>query len=369
VFDWVVPQEWNIRDAWVKNVQGDKVIDFQQHCLHILNYSIPIHKKVSLDELKKHVYTLPEFPNWIPHRTSYYAPNWGFCMQHNDLLKLEPGEYEVMIDSSLEDGYMTYGEYFLPGETSDEVLISCHSCHPSLCNDNLSGVTLGTMLAKVLSGIKLRLSYRFLFIPGTLGSITWLAINEAKVANIKHGMVVATVGDAGHMHYKKTRRGDAEIDLAVLHVLQHSGEPYDVREFSPYGYDERQFSSPGFNLPVGSLTRTPHGRFDEYHTSGDDLEFVRPEYLTDSLDKYLSVIEVLEGNKKYMNKNPKCEPQLGKRGLYGVFGGRVDQRNNEMALLWVFGCEAIRRMCCPFLTKSSRSMPSGSELWRPPSGS
>ena len=335
VLDWTIPKEWNIRDAYVKNPQGEKVIDFQAHNLHILNYSIPIRATMSLDELKPHLYTIPEYPDWIPNHTSYFVPNWGFCLRHNDLLKFEPGEYEVVVDSTLEDGHLTYGEYYLPGEIEDEVLFSCHSCHPSLCNDNLSGVVLGTYLAKYLSSRPRHLSYRFLFIPATFGSITWLALNEDKIEKIKHGLIVTTVGDAGHMHYKKTRRGNAEIDRAVLHILEHSGEPYEVRDFSPYGYDERQYSSPGYNLPVGSLTRTPHGRFPEYHTSADNLDFVRPEYLADSFAKYLDVLEVLEGNRRYRNTNPKGEPQLGRRNLYGALGGRKEAKASEMAVLWV----------------------------------
>ncbi|NJN44651.1 MAG: DUF4910 domain-containing protein [Anaerolineae bacterium] len=335
VFDWTVPKEWNIQDAWVKNEAGEKVIDFKKHNLHILNYSIPIHEKMSLEKLKLHIFSMPAYPEWIPYRTSYYAENWGFCIPHNDLEKLDQGEYEVCVDATLEDGQLTYGELYLPGETKDEVLISCHSCHPSLCNDNLSGIVLSTFLAKLLSSFERKLSYHIIFIPGTIGSITWLARNEAKIDNIKHGLVIATVGDSGHMHYKMTRQGGADIDRAVIHVLKHSGDHFETREFSPYGYDERQYSSPGFNLPVGSLTRTPHGQFDEYHTSQDNLDFVQPQFLADSLDKYLSVIEVLEGNQTYLNKYPKGEPQLGKRGLYGAFGGRVDERKFEMAMLWV----------------------------------
>jgi len=335
VFDWTVPKEWNIRDAYLKNAQGEKVIDFHSSNLHVLNYSIPVHQTLALSELRNHLYSLPEHPDWIPYRTSYYAENWGFCLSQRTLDGLEDGEYEVCIDSSLEPGSLTYGEYFLRGETDEEVLISCHSCHPSLCNDNLSGMALATFLAAHLSSLSLRYSYRFLFIPGTIGSITWLACNEGKVSCIRHGLVVACAGDPGNSTYKKSRMGDAEIDRAVLHVLQHSGQPYQVADFSPYGYDERQYCSPGFNLPVGSLTRTPHGRYPEYHTSADNLDLVQPEYLADSLAKYLAVVDLLENNRRYANTNPKCEPQLGKRGLYSAFGGRKNAKESEMAMLWV----------------------------------
>lgn len=335
VFDWTIPREWNIRDAWVKNSRGEKVIDFQAHNLHVLNYSIPIQQKMPLLELKEHLFSMPDRPDWIPYRTSYYSENWGFCLTDRQLQQLEDGEYEVYIDSSLEDGYLTYGEYFLPGETEEEILFSCHVCHPSLCNDNLSGISLVTFLAKHLSSLKLRYSYRFLFVPGTIGSIAWLSLNQNRVFRIKHGLVVAGVGDAGKLTYKKSRRGDAEIDKVVSYVLEHSGDEYAIEEFSPYGYDERQYCSPGFNLPVGSLTRTPFGRYQEYHTNADNLDFVKPASLADSLDKYLKIINILEKNHKYLNTSPFCEPQLGKRGLYGTFGGTQDKKTKEMATLWV----------------------------------
>ena len=335
VFDWTIPKEWNVRDAYVKNSQGKKVIDFQKSSLHLLNYSIPIQQKMSLEELKQHLFSMPDRPDWVPYRTSYYSENWGFCLSHNQLEALEPDEYEVYIDSSLEPGSLTFGEYYLPGETEEEVLLTCHICHPSLCNDNLSGISLVTFLAEYLKSFNLRYSYRFLFIPGTIGSIAWLALNEARTDKIMHGLVVAGVGDSGKFNYKKSRRGNAEIDKAAIHVLQNSGADYQINDFSPYGYDERQFCSPGFNLPVGSLNRTPFGQYPQYHTSADNLDFVRPDKLAESLAKYLEIIDIIENNQKYINTNPKCEPQLGKRGLYGTFGGTQDKKTKELATLWV----------------------------------
>jgi aminopeptidase-like protein len=335
VFDWTVPREWNIRDAWVKNARGDKVIDFRKSNLHVVNYSAPVHRKIQLAELREHLHTLPDRPEWIPYRTCYYQEICGFCLPHNQLQRLADGEYEVCIDSRLEYGSLTYGEYFLPGRRREEVLFSCHSCHPSLCNDNLTGVALVAYLARWLSGISLEYSYRFLFIPGTIGSITWLMLNEDKLSQIRHGLVVACVGDPGKFHYKRSRRGDAEIDRAALHALSHCGQEFEALDFSPYGYDERQYCSPGFNLAVGSLTRTPHGRFPQYHTSADDLEFVRPEALAGSLAAYLAVLRILENNDRYINLNPKCEPQLGKRGLYRAIGGLPDAGRLELAMLWV----------------------------------
>ncbi len=336
VFDWTVPKEWNIQDAYLLNERGEKVIDFKKHNLHILNYSIPIKCRISFKELRDHLYTLPDHPDWIPYKTSYYNEDWGFCLSHNDYLKLGEGEYEVVIDSTLEDGSLTYGECFIQGESDQEILISCHSCHPSMCNDNLSGMVLATFLAKELSQQNnLRYSYRFLFIPGTIGSITWLAHNEDQVHKIKHGLVIASVGDAGKFHYKKSRRGNAEIDQVVEHVLTEYADDYEVREFSPYGYDERQYCSPGFDLPVGCLSRTPYGEYPQYHTSADDLNFVSPQNLAESFNLYMKVFYVLENNNTFLNTNPKCEAQLGKRGLYSSTGGGTGIKEQEMAYLWL----------------------------------
>jgi aminopeptidase-like protein len=335
VFDWNVPREWNIRDAWIKDPQGRKIVDFQRLNLHVLNYSVPVHAKLPLSELKPHLFTLPDQPDLVPYRTSYYKEAWGFCLTHNQLLSLEEGEYEILIDSTLEDGSLTYGELHLPGETTQEILISCHVCHPSLCNDNLSGLAVCTFLVEALARMPRRLSYRFLFIPGTIGSITWLALNEEKTKNIVGGLVAANLGDPGNFHYKKSRYGFGDVDRAVLQVLDASGETYSVENFVPFGYDERQYNSPGFKLRVGSLTRTPYGRYPEYHTSADNLDLIKPESLAGSLRIYLAVMGALDGNRRYLNLNPKCEPQLGRRGLYRTIGGDDEGRQKELALLWV----------------------------------
>jgi aminopeptidase-like protein len=319
----------------VRNSDGEKIIDFMKNNLHILNYSIPVKKKVSLTELKEHLFTLPEHPDWVPYRTSYYSENWGFCVSHNQYVQLREDEYEVFIDSSLEPGFLTYGEHFIQGATPREILISAHICHPSLGNDNLSGAVLAVFLAKGLSRMHLKYSYRFLFIPGTIGSITWLSLNEQDVSKIEHGLVAACLGDSGRFTYKKSRQGSAEIDRAVINVLRNSGDAHEITDFIPFGYDERQYCSPGFNLPVGCLMRTPHGRYPEYHTSADDLELVRPEYLEESLARYSDVLFVLENNTRYLNQNPKCEPQLGRRGLYQAIGGQKDGKSREIAMLWV----------------------------------
>ena len=334
VFDWTVPKEWNVREAYIQGPDGSRIVDFKNFSLHVLNYSAPIRAKMSLADLRPHLFTIPEHPDWIPYRTSYYKEEWGFCLPHNQLLSLPEGEYEVCIDSSLTAGNLTYGECYLPGQTTDEILISCHACHPSLANDNLSGLTVATFLAKLLSDCERRYSYRFLFIPGTIGAITWLAQNRSTAGRVRHGLVLTCIGDAGGFHYKKSRRGNAEVDRAAAHVLKHQNESSAILDFSPYGYDERQYCSPGFNLPVGCLMRSVWGAFPEYHTSADNLEFIRPRQLAASLQVCAAIFDVLENNQTYRNLNPFCEPQLGRRNLYRTTGGNsIGEEIN--ARLWV----------------------------------
>jgi aminopeptidase-like protein len=335
VFDWTVPQEWNVSDAYIMNQEGKRVVDFKAHNLHLMSYSSPVRKKMPLAELRPHLFTLPDHPEWIPYRTSYYKENWGFCLRHTDLERLPDDEYDVVIDSSLQPGSLTYGECYVPGEISDEILVSCHVCHPSMCNDNLSGITVAVKLAETIAMRQRRYSYRFLFIPGTIGSITWLAQNEQTVSRIKHGIVLTGVGDEGNITYKKSRQGNAEIDRAMAHVLRHSGETSTIIDFFPYGYDERQYCSPGFDLPVGCFMRAPHGQYPEYHSSADNLGFVKAECLVQSYGRCLEVLELLEGNRAYMNQNPKCEPQLGRRGLYRAVAGQQEKQWTELALFWV----------------------------------
>lgn len=334
VFDWTIPKEWNVRDAYIEGEDSRRIVDFQKCNLHVLNYSTPFNATITLGELMPHLFTLPGKPDWIPYRTSYYQENWGFCLSHNQMLALQDGRYKVSIDSSLEDGRLTYGECYLPGSSSDEVLISCHVCHPSLANDNLSGLTVGTSLAKLLATRTHQYSYRFLFVPGTIGAITWLARNKDGAGRVRHGLVLTCIGDAGGFHYKKSRRGNAMIDRAMAEVLRHCGEPFEILEFSPYGYDERQYCSPGFNLPVGCLMRSVWGTFPEYHTSADNLDFIRPEQLARSLRVCAAVVDVLENDRHYTSLNPWCEPQLGRRNLYRSTGGEaVDVEIS--ARLWV----------------------------------
>lgn len=335
VFDWEVPREWNINDAYIKNSRGEKIIDFSNSNLHVLNYSIPVNKKVSLEELNKHLYYLPEHPDWIPYRTSYYKEDWGFCLTYNQFLGLKDEVFEVCIDSTLEPGNLTYGELVIKGELDAEILISSHVCHPSLANDNLAGIGVAVSLAKELLKSKQRYSYRFLFIPGTIGAITWLALNEKNAKRIKHGLVASLLGDTGHFTYKRSRRGNAEIDQIAEWVLKYRNDKNEIIDFFPYGYDERQYCSPGFNLAVGCLSRTPFGQYIQYHTSADNLDFISADALQESYDVYFEIVMMLEANKKFINLSPMGEPQLGKRGLYSLKGGNNDAKEFQLALLWV----------------------------------
>ncbi len=343
VYDWEIPKEWNINTAWVKDSNGNKIIDFDLNNLHLVSYSIPIDDYMSLDELKKHIHTIPDKPDWIPYRTSYYNEDWGFCISHKHLEELEvfdgvsnSGEYHVYIDSTLEQGNLSYGELFLPGKSNEEILLSTYICHPSMANDNLSGPVLLSELAKNLAKEDLHYSYRFLFIPETIGAIAWLSENENKLNNIVGGLVATCIGDSGVIQYKRSRQIYSMIDNIVERVLKDTAaiEEYDIKDFEPLGSDERQFCSPGINLPIGCLTRTPYGEFEEYHTSADNLDFVTEYNLQASFDILKEIIYYLEYNKTYINVNPKCEPNLGRRGLYDLIG--AGDRNKSIPLYkWI----------------------------------
>jgi aminopeptidase-like protein len=331
-FDWTVNDEWNVRDAYVADRHGERVIDFRRHNLHLVSYSTPVRATMSLEELRPHLHTLPDRPDLIPYRTTYYHRTWGFCLAHNELERLGEGPFEVVVDTTLEPGELTYGELVVPGESSDEVILSAHLCHPSLANDNLSGLVVATELARLLGSLdRRRYTYRFLFAPGTIGSITWLSRNPEVWPRIRHGLVLTGLGGPGALVYKQTRRGDRTVDRAASHVVLRDGG--EVRGYSPYGYDERQYNSLGFDLPVGRLSRTPHGEYPEYHTSADDLDFVTPDQLVGSLRALLEIVDVLENDRVLRNTSPYGEPQLGKRGLYPTVGGRSAD-DEVMAMLW-----------------------------------
>ncbi|MCJ8150102.1 DUF4910 domain-containing protein [Shinella sedimenti] len=357
VFDWTVPQEWNVRGASIRTASGKTVVDIADSNLHLVGYSEPVARRMPLSDLRAHIHTLPDQPDLIPYRTSYYSRSWGFCMAHCDYLALEEGDYDVVIDTTLADGSLTYGEVFLPGETEHEVLLSAHICHPSLANDNCSGLAVLAFLARALAGRRRRFGYRFLFAPGTIGALCWLAANEDRLSKVHHGLVVSCIGDGGGPVYKRSRRGDAMIDRAI-EVIRCDGRKVTMVDFSPFGYDERQFCSPGFNLPVGLLQRSAFGTFAEYHTSADDLDFVWPEHLASSFRMIMDIIDVIETDRIPLNLSPKGEPQLGKRGLYSATGGHKTTPEITMAYLWVLNLadgshsllDIARRSGLPFST-------------------
>lgn len=328
LYDWEVPLEWNFKQAFIEDSTGKRIIDAADHNLHLVGYSAPVDQAMSLAELKPHLHSLPEHPEWIPYRTSYYKRDWGFCLRHRQLLELAEGMYRVRIDSTLEHGSMTYGQCVLPGEEGKEVLISCHICHPSLANDNLSGMVVAVELGRFLQTITRRYTWRILFVPATLGALAWMKAHEATLQRVSYGLVLACVGDEGPSTYKRSRRGNADIDRIMEQVLCESKQPYAIQDFSPLGYDQRQYCSPGFDLPVGSLMRTPNGCFAAYHTSADDLDFVKAWALADSLNKCIAAAQMIESNRTYLNICPKGEVRLGKRGLYEP-GPTMD------AMLWV----------------------------------
>jgi aminopeptidase-like protein len=341
-FDWQVPLEWNIRDAYIKDASGRRVVDFARSNLHVVSYSTPIRQTLTLEELRPHLHSLPDNPDWIPYRTSYYRQSWGFCLAHRELQALQPGSYEVCIDSTLAPGHLTYGECFIPGDSEQEVVVFSHVCHPSLANDNCSGLAVATEIAAAMQGTQRHFSYRFVFAPGTIGAITWLAQKESQLGRIAHGLVIGLLGDPGPLTYKKSVRGDALVDRAGVHVLGTLGAGHRIEDFSPYGYDERQFNSPGINLPVGRLTRSPNGAYPEYHSSADNLDLIQPRYLAESIGALARILDVLDGEGVYRNLSPKCEPQLGKRGLYRTTGG-TGPGEFEHALFWVLNQSDGRR--------------------------
>ncbi len=333
-FDWTVPNEWNIRDAWVADASGQRVIDFRAHNLHVVSYSTPVSARMSLEELRPHLHSLPAHPDWIPYRTSYYRENWGFCLRHRDLERLAEGEYEVVVDSTLAPGSLTYAEAVIPGATDSEIIVFSHTCHPSLANDNCAGMSVATELARLASLEKPRHTLRFVFAPGTIGSIVWLAQNESRIGRVRHGLIIGLAGDCGALTYKCSRRGDALVDRVVPHVMTAAGLKSRIVPFSPYGYDERQLCSPGFNLPVGRLTRSANDMYPQYHSSADNLALIEPQALAETLYCAANTLAILDADRRCENQRPKCEPQLGKRGLYRTVGGTAPGQY-EHALLWV----------------------------------
>jgi aminopeptidase-like protein len=319
VFDWTIPKEWNIQNAFIVCPDGRQIAKFTEHNLHVVNYSIPVNKKVSWEELQPHLHHIPEIPNAIPYITSYYKENWGFCITHNEWKTLpREGEYHVVIESTLEPGHLTWAECILPGETEQEVLFSTYLCHPSMANNELSGPLALAFLYDQLKAIpNRRFTYRFLFAPETIGVIAFLAQRgELLKQNLRAGYVLTCCGDPGNLTYKRSKHRTSLADRTAEHILTHHYPNHSILEFAVGGSDERQYCSPGFNLPVGSLMRTPYQRYKEYHTSLDNKEFISFTALAETVEVYVRICMLLESNLKYVNQISHCEPQLGKRGLY-----------------------------------------------------
>ncbi|HVZ19233.1 MAG TPA: DUF4910 domain-containing protein [Terriglobales bacterium] len=335
VFDWVVPKEWNLREAYIEDAAGNRIVDSRENNLHVVGYSIPIDATMSLRDLAPHLHTLPKYPDWIPYRTSYYKETWGFCLTQRQFESLSDQRYRVRIDATLEPGVLNYGEALIPGETDEEILLSAHICHPSLANDNLSGIAIAAWIGRLLAEQKSRYTYRLLFAPGTIGSIAWLATRADVRPRIKHGLVTALLGRPGPITYKKSRNGRAVVDRAAAHVLAQRARGDQVIDFSPWGYDERQFNSPGIGMNIGRVTRAAEGGYPEYHTSADNLSLITPSALEDSYRAICEIIDILERDARYVNLRPNGEPQLGKYGLYDALGGASSVENARLAMLWV----------------------------------
>ncbi len=337
VFDWRVPDEWHVRDAWIGDADGQRVVDYRRSNLHVLAHSRAVRRRMRWSELREHVYTLPEYPDWIPYRTAYYQDRWGFCLTHRQFLELErrpDAELEVVIDATLQPGYLNYAECFLPGESDSEILVSTHICHPSLANDNLSGIAVATYWARWLAERPRRHGYRFVFVPATLGPLVWLRDNLPGLHRIRQVLVLALLGDPGPLTYKRSRDGNAPLDAVMEHLLFHGTARGTMRPFTPLGYDERQYAAPGFGLPTSCLMRTPPGEYPQYHSSADDLTLVCREALLDSLQVCRQFSRVLDSDRTCRNLQPFGEPQLGRRGLVSSHGTREANESLRAALLW-----------------------------------
>ena len=323
-YDWEIPDEWNIYDAYIKDEYGNKIIDFKKNNLHVVNYSTSINETISFSKLKDHLHTTPDLPSAIPYRTTYYKKTWGFCISHEQFLALDKNQnYHVYIDSTLKPGSLTYGEGLINGNSGQEFLISTYCCHPSLANDNLSGIVLWALLFRQLRSMKTRHSYRFIIAPETIGAIAYLFKNKEAMKKITGGFVLTTVAGPGKFGYKQTFDGKHLIDKIVDRTFKELNLDYISYPFNITGSDERQYSAPYFRIPLGTITKDKYQEYEYYHTSLDNLNFIGPDYLVETLNIYLKVIEKLEKNHIYNSLNPYCEPMLSKRGLYPSIGGQI----------------------------------------------
>lgn len=350
-YDWVVPREWRIRDAWIKNDAGEKIVDFNDSNLHVVSHSTPIHQKMHINDLKAHLYTNPKLPEAIPYRTSYYKENWGFCLSHNLFREMLATDtiFEVFIDSELYNGSMTVGEYVIPGSNENEFLISTYICHPSMANDNLSGLILTALLARELASKNLNTTFRFLFLPETIGAIAYCEDNEAVMKNIDAGFVITTVGGPGQFGYKQSINPSHWINRTIEQVFAQNNLDYTTCQFVPVGSDERQFSSQEFNINTATIFRDKFSAYPYYHTSLDNLDYVNAEYINKSLNLYLQAVDMLDKRIIYKNLHPHCEVMLSRYGLYPEVGGADDFSDNilteaDIMLALLLYCNGRRSM-------------------------
>ena len=344
-YDWVIPDEWNIIDAYIEDSSGKKIVDFEKNSLHVVNYSIPIDTTISFNDLAEHINTLPSLPDAIPYRTTYYKRAWGFCMTHNEYKNLDKNQhYHVVIDSSLKLGSLTYGEYLIRGESEKEILFLTYCCHPSMGNDNLSGLVLWILLLKLLKNQKLHYSYRFIVAPETIGHIAYLSQNEKAMKNAIGGFILSCVAGPDKISYHQTFKGNSIIDKAVLGVLDESKSDYTNYMFDINSGDEKHYSAPFFRIPIGTICKSKFFEYDFYHTSKDDLDFISSERLFETMLTYCRIIEKIEDfnasdfvsvdvvqtrnndEHYYISLSPHCEPRLGARGLYPNLGGMIKQK-------------------------------------------
>ena len=347
-FDWTIPDEWNIKDAYIEGPNGQKILDFKKNNLHVVSYSVPIKEKMKFSEFNSHLYTLPKIPNSIPYRTTYYKKDWGFCLKHEDLKKFkEDVEYNILIDSSLKPGHLTYGEFLIKGELEDEIIFSTYCCHPSMGNDNLSGMVLWILLLHYLKSIKTKFSYRFIIVPETIGVISYLSENKNNLENIFGGFELTCVAGPSDFVYNSSFLGKHVIDRITIKTLNELDLKFTKKLFKPIGSDERQYSSPGFRIPIVLLCRDQYHDYDFYHTSSDNLDFISGKSLLDSYILYTKIIQNMEEldqsdieveNKTkntiskfsfYSTLNPYCEPMLSKRKLYPELGGTLFQSSSD----------------------------------------
>jgi aminopeptidase-like protein len=342
VFDWTVPQEWSVREAWIADSEGHKIVSFDENALHLVGYSTSIDQTMSWEELQPHLHVHPDLPDVIPYRTSYYSSEWGFCLTHDQYAELQnlSGGLRVLIDTEHFSGSLTYGEVLIPGKSKREILISCYICHPYMANDGVSGMLLTAFLAKYISSLPSRnWSYRIIFVPETIGAITYLHENRANVGHVEAGLEITTIGGPGGFGFKKTWNSDHWLNDVIADAFHHRGIPYKEYPFDIHGADERQFSSQGFRINTGTICQDRYHEYPEYHTSADNLDLVTGAQIEAGLDMYIDVISAIEKLDFFRNTRPHGEVMLSRHNLYPTLGGAIKpiagEKSELSLILWL----------------------------------